>query len=91
MIAQWITGDFILGPAIGETRPVARYRGGVIWCPFCDRSLQDTMTPLICSSCNALFKDDPPEAPTEPPPTRRRRRTGEAPPADAEPADPEPV
>ena len=81
MIAQWITG---------ETRPVARYRGGVIWCPFCDRSMQDTMTPLICSSCNALFKDDPPEV-TEPPPTRRRRRTGEAPPADAEPADPEPV
>jgi len=81
MIAQWITG---------ETRPVARYRGGVIWCPFCDRSMQDTMTPLICSGCNALFKDDPPEV-TEPPPTRRRRRTGEAPPADAEPADPEPV
>ena len=80
MIAQWITG---------EARPVVRHRNGVVWCPFCDRSMQDTRLPLICGGCNAAFKEDPlvqypvaaepvkddtPEA-TEPPTPRRRRQT----------------
>ena len=80
MIAQWITG---------ESRPVVRHRNGVVWCPFCDRSMQDTSTRLICGGCNAAFKEDAPEV-TEPPTPRRRRQTEQDPPTDVEPTDPEP-
>ena len=82
MIAQWITG---------ESRPVVRYRGGVVWCPFCDRSMQDTNSPLVCIGCNAAFKDDPSEAIEPPPPPRRRRIADRQPeqdiPIDTEPTD----
>lgn len=81
MIAQWITG---------ESRPVVRHRRGVLWCPFCDRSMQDTAIPLVCAGCNASFKDDAPEATDTPP--RRQRRTEQTPTTDpeSETVDPDP-
>ena len=42
----------------GVTRPVVRYRRGVIWCPFCDRSTQDEGIDVWCEGCNAQFMDE---------------------------------
>ena len=42
----------------GKTRPVLRYRRGVIWCPFCDRSAQDEGMDLWCDGCHAHFMDE---------------------------------
>lgn len=42
----------------GVIRPVVRYRRGVIWCPFCDRSTQDEGIDVWCDGCNAQFMDE---------------------------------
>ena len=42
----------------GVKRPVVRYRRGVIWCPFCDRSTQDEGIDVWCDGCNAQFMDE---------------------------------
>ena len=78
MIAQCLTG---------ETRPVIRHRRGVVWCPYCDRSIQDITVPLVCTGCNAVFKDDPVEP--EPLP-RRRRAANDDNETTGEPTDPAP-
>lgn len=68
MIAKWITG---------ETRPVIRRRRGVLWCPFCDRSRQETINEAMhCAGCNAQFSEDTSD-PIGEPPTRRRRRAND--------------
>ena len=69
----------------GEVKRDIRQHRGVVWCPFCDRSRQENLTPT-CDGCGAIFMDptgdledddlaapigsDVPEAIT-----RRRRRT----------------
>tara|TARA_R110000737_G_scaffold194685_1_gene215814 strand:- start:48 stop:323 length:276 start_codon:yes stop_codon:yes gene_type:complete len=55
----------------GETKPVLRQRRGVIWCPHCDRSCQDTGGEQYCDGCHAKFTDDAAEASA---PARRNRR-----------------
>ena len=66
----------------GETRPILRYRRGVLWCPFCDRSTQDEGMDLWCEGCHAQFVDDAVGVmPTTPlveeaaPAPRRKRRS----------------
>lgn len=57
----------------GETRPVLRYRRGVLWCPFCDRSTQYEGMDLWCDGCHAQFVDEATEAiPPTPAPKRGR-------------------
>lgn len=68
MLAKWITG---------EERRVYRYKRGVIWCPFCDRSRQDTAEPLICDGCNAVFTPVVDEPIGEVTPRSRRRTAPE--------------
>ena len=43
-----------------EMRPVTRQRFDVIWCPFCDRSRQETRPTPFCEGCGAEFTDGPP-------------------------------
>ena len=40
----------------GEAKVVIRERRGVIWCPFCDRSMMIRFA-LFCSGCNAVFSN----------------------------------
>ena len=60
----------------GATRPVLRYRRGVLWCPFCDRSTQDEGMDLWCDGCHAQFLD---EAKEVTPTTPVRRSPGRSP------------
>jgi len=59
----------------GEERPVVRELRGVIWCPFCDRSMQIGMA-VFCEGCNVEFKSNGEDvtagAPAAAPRTRRR-------------------
>ena len=55
----------------GEIRPVIRYRRGVIWCPFCDRSVQAEGIDMWCDGCHAQFVDEASQV--EETPVRRRR------------------
>jgi hypothetical protein len=59
----------------GEERPVIRELRGVIWCPFCDRSMQIGMA-VFCQGCHAEFRSDDDDvlagAPATAPRTRRR-------------------
>ena len=41
-----------------EMRPVIRQRFDVIWCPFCDRSRQETISTPFCDGCGAEFTGD---------------------------------
>tara|TARA_R110002110_G_scaffold412300_1_gene638138 strand:+ start:162 stop:410 length:249 start_codon:yes stop_codon:yes gene_type:complete len=58
----------------GEIK-TCRIRLNVVWCPFCDRSIQfsdtwDLSAGVKCDGCDAVFKDVVVE---ETPPPRRRR------------------
>ena len=59
----------------GVEKPVVRQLRGVIWCPFCDRSMQIGMA-VFCQGCHAEFKADEEDvrsgAPASAPRTRRR-------------------
>jgi len=59
----------------GVQEPVVRQLRGVIWCPFCDRSMQIGMA-VFCQGCHAEFKTDEEDvrsgAPASAPRTRRR-------------------
>ena len=68
----------------GETKPVLRHRRGVMWCPHCDRSCQDTGGEQYCEGCNAKFTDEVAEAPAR---TRRNRRTEAAEVVEEEPIE----
>jgi len=57
----------------GENRAVARHRRGVMWCPFCDRSRQDSGGTQYCDGCNAKFVDEALESIGEVAPRRRGR------------------
>ena len=69
----------------GETKPVLRHRRGVMWCPHCDRSCQDTGGEQYCEGCNARFTDEVAETPV---PARRNRRTEAVEVIEEEPAIP---
>jgi hypothetical protein len=64
-----------VSPTSGEEKPVVRELRGVIWCPFCDRSMQIGMA-VFCQGCHAEFKSDEQDvssgAPAAAPRTRRR-------------------
>ena len=38
-----------------EARPVLRQHRGVLWCPFCDRSRQESQPSPFCEGCGAEF------------------------------------
>ena len=61
----------------GETRPIARHRRGVVWCPFCDRSRQDAGSDQRCDGCFAEFKDEVAD-PAPAAPQRRRQAISES-------------
>jgi ribosomal protein L37AE/L43A len=48
-----------------EMRPVTRQRFDVIWCPFCDRSRQETRPTPFCEGCGAEFTGGSPIAPVD--------------------------
>ena len=52
----------------GETRQVIRRHRGVIWCPFCDRSRQESRATPFCEGCGAEFVGIPVETTPEPHP-----------------------
>jgi len=66
-----------------EMRPIIRQRFDVVWCPFCDRSRQETRPTPFCDGCGAEFTEGAPIIPHPvdglnvelPEPSRRSRRT----------------
>ena len=73
----------------GMTRPITRQRRGLLWCPWCDRSWQDSITDCAKGQggCGACFGEPPALSPVRP--------AVEAPspvaPAGAPPPEPPPV
>lgn len=70
----------------GIVRAVTRNRRGVMWCPFCDRSSQNTGGEQFCDGCHAKFTDDAVEESTVTEEAPRRRGRSSQTPAE-EPAE----